>query len=78
MFSNRRNYQPDFLFMVLKVPHDWRPNEICDIPPEFEVISSDPVASFDEACDDLVRCNVIAKEYDLAQWAVIQTARAEI
>lgn len=71
-----RNYQPDFIFSIVIAPKDWRPENVFDIPPTGKVVSRVPVASFDEAHDDLIRCNKIAIRRQLREWAMIETAGA--
>ena len=76
MFNNRRNVQPDFIFSIVRVPRSWKPEAVYDVPPSGKIISQMPVASFDEAHDDLVRCNGIALRRGLREWAMIETAGA--
>ena len=73
---DRINFQPDFLFSIVEVPRNWRPAAVYDVPPSGRVVSQMRVASFEEAHEDLVRCNKIALQKRLRQWAVIQTAGA--
>ncbi len=73
---NRSNYQPDFIFSIVRAPKNWRPEHIFDVPPSGKVLSRMPVASFDEAHEDLIRCNRIAIRQELREWAMIETAGA--
>lgn len=66
--------QPDYLFSIVRRPPGWVPASIDDAPAGAEVLSTELVASFDEAHDDLVRCNKLALRQDLDKWAVIQSA----
>jgi hypothetical protein len=74
MLNRRSNYQPDFIFSVVRVPKNWKPDSVFDVPPTGKVVSQMPVASFDEAHDDLIRCNQIAIRRGLREWAIIETA----
>ena len=76
MLNRRSNYQPDFIFSIVRVPKYWRPENVFDIPPSGKVVSQMPVASFDEAHDDLIRSNQIAIRNGLREWALIETAGA--
>ncbi len=76
MFYNRLNVQPDFIFSLVRVPQSWKPESVYDVPPSGKIISQMHVASFDEALDDLLRCNELAMKKGLRDWAVIQTAKA--
>jgi len=72
----RSNYQPDFIFSIVRVPKNWKPKNVFDVPPNAKVVSRMPVASFDEAHEDLIRCNQIAIRHGLCAWALIETAGA--
>ena len=76
MFNNRLNVQSDFIFSIVRVPKSWKPEAVYDVPASGKIISQMPVASFDEALDDLMRCNELAMKKGLREWAVIQTAEA--
>ncbi len=76
MLNRRSNYQPDFIFSIVRVPKNWRPENVFDVPPSGKVVSQMPVASFDEAHDDLIRSNQIAIRNGLREWALIETAGA--
>ena len=78
MAINRINYQTDFILSIVRVSENWKPNDVYDVPSSGELLSQTPVASFDEAHDDLVRCNALALKYSWNEWAVIQTAKARI
>ncbi len=69
--------QPDFVFTIIRKPENWRPRNYFDKPPHGLVLSKSLVASYEEAHDDLVRCNQLALHRSLDSWAVIQTADAE-
>jgi hypothetical protein len=66
------NYQPDYLFTIVRKPLGWHPKDLDDIPPSGEILSLDYVPSYTEAYDDLLRCNQLALEQNLGKWAVIQ------
>ena len=74
MSINRINFQPDFIFSIVRVSAEWKPSDIYDVPPAGELLTQTTVASFDEAHEDLVRCNRLALKYNWQEWAVIQTA----
>ena len=74
MSERRINYQPDYIFSIVRVPSNWKPRAVYDVPPTAELIAQDPVASFEEAHDDLIRCNSLALVGGWPEWAVIQTA----
>ena len=76
MFNRQSNYQPDFIFSIVRVPKNWRPENVFDVPPSGKVVSRTQVASFDEAHDDLIRCNQVAIRRGLREWAMIETAGA--
>ena len=76
MFHNRLKVQPDFIFSIVRVPRSWKPEAVYDVPPRGKIVSQTPVASFDEAQDDLLRCNQLAMKNGLREWAVIQSAEA--
>ena len=78
MAANRINHQPDILFMMIIVPEGWIPKSVYDAPPRGQLISETRVASFAEAFSDLVRSNTISIKKGLREWAVIQTAEAEV
>lgn len=67
--------QPDYLLMIVHRPRDWCPTHLADAPIGAEPISTALVASFEEAHDDLVRCNRLAIKHRLNQWAVIESTR---
>lgn len=64
--------QPDYLLTIVKMPRGWTPNHLEDVPSGGKVLSIAVVASFAEAHDDLIRCNMIALQKNLRQWAIIQ------
>lgn len=74
MITRRPNFQSDFMFSVVRVPNNWRPESIFDVTSPSRVVSRMPVASFEEAHDDLIRCNRIAISLGLRDWAMIETA----
>ncbi len=76
MFTNRLKPQHDIIFAIVRVPKNWKPETIYDVPKNGRIISQTPVASLDEALDDLKRCNELAIHKNLGQWAVVQTTRA--
>ena len=78
MSENRlTNSQPDFVLTIVRKPEGWLPRNYFDKPPFGRVVSKSLVASYDEAHDDLVRCNRLSLYKSLDTWAVIQTADAE-
>ena len=79
MIRNRlTQLQPDYLLTIVARPRDWRPTHLADAPIGAEQLSTTPVASFEEAHDDLVRCNRLAIKHQLNQWAVIKSSRQRI
>ena len=78
MFNRISNHQSDLIFLVVRVPRNWQPRNVFDIPMRGEIVSSMPVGSFEEAKEDLIRCNRFAIESVLRQWAVIQCAGEEV
>jgi hypothetical protein len=76
MFNRLSNYQPDFIFSIVRAPKNWRPENVFDVPRSGKVVYRMLVASFDEAHDDLVRCNRISIQHGLREWALIETAGA--
>ena len=79
MFQNRITQgQPDYLFLIVRRPHGWRPRNYFDVPPHGEVVSKDYVASYAEAHDDLQRCNRWSLHNSLDTWAVVQAVEAEL
>jgi hypothetical protein len=70
--------QPDYIFVVVKKPTNWRPRNYFDVPPNGIVVSKSPVASYPEAHDDLVRCNRLSLRNSLDTWAVIQSVDASL
>ena len=74
MITNRiANVQADYVLMIVCKPPQWQPTQIDDVPPSGEFVCKDYVASFEEAFDDLVRCNKLSIERKLDTWAVIQS-----
>ena len=69
--------QPDFVLTIVRKPDGWRARNYFDKPPYGRVISKSLVASYDEAHEDLVRCNRLSLHRLLDTWAVIQTADVE-
>lgn len=78
MEKNRlKSSGPDFVFTIIRKPENWRPRNYFDKPPHGRVVSKTLVASYEEAHDDLVRCNRLSLYESLDTWAVIQSANAE-
>ena len=76
MIRNRLTQtKPDYFLLIVRRPRNWRPTHLADAPIGTESLSTEPVASFEEAHDDLVRCNRLAIKHRLDQWAVIKTSR---
>lgn len=65
--------QPDYLFAIVRRPPGWVPAHYADTPPVSQVIAISQVASFEEAHDDLLRCNTLSLTRGLDRWAVIHT-----
>ena len=61
----------DYLLTMVRRPRNWQPTRIDDVPADSEILSQEPVASFQEAYDDLIRCNGLAVRRNLDTWAVI-------
>jgi len=79
MSKNRFTYgQPDYIFVIVQRPDDWRPRNYFDMPPTGKVITKSLVASYDEAHDDLKRCNQWSLRQGLDTWAVIQAVEAQL
>lgn len=70
--------QADFLFMIVKRPRGWRPQSPLETPPVVEPLSVDYVASFDEAREEMIRCNTLAIKHNLAKWAVVESVGGNI
>lgn len=66
-----RQLPPDFVFAIVRRPPGWVPTSPEDSPPVSQVLSTAPVASLDEALDDLLRCNRLSLAHRLDTWAVI-------
>ena len=78
MSENRlTSTKPDFVFTIIRKPEGWRPRNYFDKPPYGRVLSKSLVANYEEAHDDLVRCNRLALHQSLDTWAVIQSSDAE-
>ena len=61
----------DYIFAIVRSRAGWKPKSLRDVPPKSEILSQQPVASFEEASDDLVRCNQLAIRKKLNMWAII-------
>ena len=70
--------QPDYIFLIVRKPKDWKPRNYFDVPPSGTVVSRVLVASYPEAHDDLVRCNRLSLHNSLETWAVIQSPGSEL
>ena len=70
--------QPDYVFLLVRKPEGWRPRNYYDVPVTAEVLSKTFVASYEEAHDDLERCNRLALRRSLDVWAVVQAVEAEL
>ena len=66
--------QPDYLLYIVLKPRDWRPNSLTAIPPFPIILRSYRIASFDEAIDDVLKCNRHSMEHSLDTWAIVQSA----
>ncbi|QDU92462.1 hypothetical protein [Lignipirellula cremea] len=79
MINNRVfRTQADYLFLIVRMPIGWKPTRLEETPDHDEVLSQHFVASYAEAYDDLVRCNRLAMEQGLDEWAVIQAPGGEL
>lgn len=79
MTRNRiANLRPDYIFLIVRKPRGWTPLHCEDIPPAGEIVSKQFVASYEEAHDDLVRCNELAMHRGLDNWAVVQSAGSDL
>ena len=63
--------QADYIFALVRRRAGWKPQSLKDVPPNSEILSQEPVASFEEASEDLFRCNRLAIRKKLNMWAVI-------
>ena len=70
--------QPDYIFLIVKRPKGWRPRNYFDVPSNAEVVSKTYVASYEEAHDDLKRCNRLSLHNSLDTWAVVQAVEAQL
>jgi len=72
MIKNRiANLQPDYIFAIIDKPEGWEPKRIDEIPPEGKIVVKEYVASYEEALDDLVRCNKLSLARGLDTWAMV-------
>ena len=72
--TNRlRHTQPDYLLVIVRKPDDWVPSSLNDEPPAGAVRAVFQVASYEEAHDDLLRCNRLATRRGLKEWAVVHS-----
>lgn len=72
MIKNRiAHLQPDYIFAIVIKPAGWEPTRFDEVPPGGKIASKDLVASYEEANDDLVRCNKASLDCALDTWAVI-------
>ncbi len=69
--------RPDYILTLVEKPMGWKPRNYFEKPRQAVILSRQPVASYEEAHDDLVRCNRLALRHSLGQWALIETAGAE-
>jgi hypothetical protein len=70
--------QPDFLLLIVRKPDGWTPRDLFDIPPICNILSVTPVASYQEAHEDLLRCNRLAEREGLEEWAVLQSLGSQL
>ena len=70
--------QPDYLLKIVRRPKGWQPRQLHDIPPASEVLSVDHVASYQEARDDLLRCNRLSLEERLDRWAILESSGGDL
>ena len=79
MIKNRLpQLQADYIFAIVRTPLDWSPEGIDDLPPAGHLISREYVASFQEAYEDLVRCNQLAMQRGLREWAIIHSPGGDL
>jgi hypothetical protein len=71
MTNRIAHLQPDYIFLTIRRPQGWVPEGFGDRPPKAEVLSSEHVASFEEARDDLLRINRLSVRHNLDTWAVV-------
>ncbi len=79
MMDNRlRMQQPDYLLIIVRRPNGFRPRNHFEEPSpgRLEVVEITKVASYEEAYEDLVRCNRLSLHRSLDTWALIQKASA--
>ena len=77
MNENRlKNALPDYKLVIVRRPKGWRPKNLFESPEQFELLNEFPVASYEEAYDDLERCNRLSLHYNLDLWALIQSPRS--
>ena len=74
----RFNFRRDYIFTIVKINGDWRPENVYDLPRTGKIVSQTRVASFEEAHEDLLRCNQTALDFKLDEWAIIQTSKVGI
>merc|ERR1712023_223812 len=74
MLQNRLHITQDFILTIVRLPVSWRPYALYDVPVSGEILSRTPVASYEEAHDDLLRCNRHALKTGSRVWAVIERA----
>lgn len=70
--------QADYLFIIVRPSRDWQPTALDDVPDDGEILSVDYVASFDEAREDLIRCNHLALRHQINKWAIVQSTGGEL
>ena len=63
--------QADYILAICRRPSGWQPKSIEDAPADPVVLEIAYVASFEEAHDDMLRCNQYSLRQSLDRWAVI-------
>ena len=74
MLQNRLQITQDFVLTIVRLPASWRPYALYDVPVSGDILSRTPIASYEEAHDDLLRCNRHALKTGSRVWAVIERA----
>ena len=65
----------DYKLLIVKRPKNWRPRNHFEAPIKSVIVKEFDVASYEEAQEDVVRCNELSLSQDLSLWAVIQSPK---
>jgi len=68
----------DCLLLIVRKPDHWKPTGDDDEPPVSHVLSVTQVASYEEAREDLIRCNQLSLRHNLNEWAVVHTPSRDL